>query len=215
MNKVNFPVWSDQIKETVKELNRVTNQFVQVRKKILSGSMTDCIWRTFSKNICDTLSYWTGNTYVGCRKEKSLEKAFQHFFEELYDFLLFCKNIDNPVLNKFANDSLYKGTLYRYLGHGNSKSANQAVIPEYNDIYVSWSKSPDNTYLQSKLYGIKTLLTCECDDTHYGIDLECFGVSLNSEQEVVFPTLKDKITNIEYKEEKTNYSSSACEKIVV
>lgn len=33
MNEVNFPVWSDQIEEAVKELNRVTNQFVQVRKK--------------------------------------------------------------------------------------------------------------------------------------------------------------------------------------
>lgn len=91
MNKVNFPVWSDQIKETVKELNRVTNQFVQVRKKILSGSMTDCIWRTFSKNICDTLSYWTGNTYVGCRKEKSLEKAFQRFLKSCMTFCCFVK----------------------------------------------------------------------------------------------------------------------------
>lgn len=197
MNKVNFPVWSDQIEEAIKELNRVTSQFVQVRKKFLSGSMTNSIWLIFSNNICAALSYWTGNTYVGCRKEKSLERAFQRFFEALYDFLLFCKNIDNPALNKIAEESLYKGTLYRYLGHGISKNANQEIIPEYNGIYVSWSKSPDNAYLQSKLYGIKILLTCECDDTYYGIDLEYFGVSRNSEHEVVFPTLKNKITNVQ------------------
>lgn len=80
MNEVNFPVCPDQIEEVVKELNRVTNQFVQARKKIISGNMAEHGWHTFRDNICTTLSYWTGNTYVGCRKEKSLEKSISTFF---------------------------------------------------------------------------------------------------------------------------------------
>lgn len=83
------------------------------------------------------------------------------------------------------------------MGHGDHENVNQAVVPEYNGIYVSWSKYPNNIYLQNKLYGVKTLLTCECDDTHYGIDLEYFRASRSSEHEVVFPTLKNKITNVQ------------------
>lgn len=57
---------------------------------------------------------------------------------------------------------------------------------------------PQNHYIESKLYGTMTLLTCEASEPHYGIDLNAFGVVRGDEAEVVFPTIADAITNIEY-----------------
>ena len=100
---------------------------------------------------------------------------------------------------KFANDTLYHGTIYRYLGHClENEIYDNIVEPEYNDIYVSWSKNPTNSYIESKLYGTKTLLTCKIENNYYGIDLEAFCVVRGNEAEVVFPTIKETITNIEY-----------------
>ena len=39
-----------------------------------------------------------------------------------------------------------------------------------------WSKQPQNHYIENKLYGTMTLLTCKVDEPYYGIDLEVFGV---------------------------------------
>lgn len=43
-----------------------------------------------------------------------------------------------------------------------------------------------------------TLLTCKIDEPYYGIDLEAFGVVRGEEAEVVFPTIKETITEIKY-----------------
>ena len=43
-----------------------------------------------------------------------------------------------------------------------------------------------------------TYLEAEIKSPYFGIDLEKFGSSRSFEREVVFPTLKDCVTNIKY-----------------
>lgn len=204
MNRVEFPIWSDEIEKSSAEIYRVTAQIKSVQKKLSTNDIlcSDDNFQIFYDNVCDTLNFWAGCTYVGRVKNKQIKKSFQAFFEALYDFLIFCKTQDNRfqrLLGKFADDALYQGTLYRYLGHGSSvDNIDKAIEPEYNNIWVSWSKNPTNSYVMSKLYGLKTILTCEVNGNHYGIDLNAFGVVKGEEAEVVFPTIKEMVTNIDY-----------------
>lgn len=210
MNEVHFPTWSDEEDKAIIEINRVTAQFQSVRKKLKTNDIIygDNNFNIFFKNIRETADYWTGCTYVGIRKNKSLQKAFQKFFQELSDFLLFCQQGDNSFLHplrSLADEALYQGKVYRYIGHGNaSGDCKSRIEPEYDGIYVSWSKKSNNHYVQSKLYGTMTFLTCDIDGTYYGIDLDAFGVVRGDEAEVVFPTIEERITEIQYIEEDTS-----------
>lgn len=203
MNKVNFSAWDNDVTQNVNEIYRVAAQIKSVQKKLPTNDITytDDNFKVFYDNIRRTLNFWTGRTYVGKRKNKSVQKAFQVFFMALYDFLLFCRREDNSILHllkDLADATLYRGTLYRYLGHSTSDSViNEKVEPEYNKIYVSWSKTPNNS-VTGKLCGTKTLLVCDVAEPHYGIDLEIFGVVRSNETEVVFPTIKETITDIKY-----------------
>lgn len=204
MNKAIFPMWDNEADKALNEINRVTAQIKTVQKKLPTNDIMcgDDDFNIFIENVCLTLNYWTGHTYVGHKKGKSIQKAFQVFFEALYDFLLFCQREDKSFLQPLkdlADDALYQGTIYRYLGHcSDDNDAERKVEPEYNCIYVSWSKKPNNHYIQGKLYGTKTLLTCVVSEPFYGIDLEAFGVVKGDEAEVVFPTVKEMITSIKY-----------------
>lgn len=206
MNKASFPMWDNEADKALNEINRVTAQINSVQKKLPTNDIMygDDDFKIFYHNVFQTLNYWTGHTYVGNKKGKSIQKAFQAFFEALYDFLLFCQREDKSFLHPLkdlADDALYWGTVYRYLGHcSDDNDTESKVEPEYNDIYVSWSKKPNNHYIQSKLYGTKTLMTCVIAEPYYGIDLEAFGVVRGDEAEVVFPTVKEMITDIQYLE---------------
>lgn len=199
MNKVNFSTWNLEVDKNVKEIYRVTDQIRNIGKRLKINDVTYDAFQTLYRNICVTLNFWTGHTYVGQRKQSQVQKAFQLLFEALYAFLLICRDLDNSTLQDLANESLYRGVVYRYLGHGSVKeNIYSKVEPQYNDIFVSWSKQPQNHYIESKLYGTMTLLTCEVSEPHYGIDLNAFDVVRGEETEVIFPTLADAITNIEY-----------------
>lgn len=199
MNKVCFPLWDNEVDKSITEIYRVTAQFKRVGERLEKHSISYEEFELFSNNIYQTLNFWTGHTYVGKKKQKALQKAFQAFFEALYSFLFTCRKLDNSMLQKFANESLYHGVLYRYLGHGSADdNIDNKVEPVYNNIYVSWSKKPQNYYIESKLYGVMTLLTCNIIEPYYGIDLEPFGVVRGDEAEVVFPTIKETITDITY-----------------
>ena len=199
MNKVNFSVWDNEVAKNVKEIYRVTDQIKNIDKRLKTNGVTYDTFQALCINICETLNFWTGHTYVGRRKQPQVQKAFQAFFEALYAFLFICRDLDNSTLQDLANKSLYRGVLYRYLGHDSlGDNIDSKVEPEYNNIYVSWSKKPQHHYIESKLYGTMTLLTCEVREPHYGIDLNVFGVVRGAEVEVVFPTFADAIKNIEY-----------------
>lgn len=196
MNKVSFSAWDNDVEEIIREINRVANQIQSVEKKLKTNDMLYDDFELFFDNVCQTLCQWIGHTYIGHKKDKSIQKAFQNFFEALYKFLIVCQEIDYYNLQQFAKRALFRGTLYRYLGHGSIKDSNSVVEPEYNDIYVSWSKHLKNSYIQSKLYGTITLLTCKVDEPYYGIDLDAFDVVKGKEAEVVFPTVKETIMEI-------------------
>lgn len=199
MNKVNFSAWDNEVDQNIKEIYRVTDQIKNIGKRLKINDVTFDAFQTLYENICETLNFWTGRTYVGQKKSKAVQKAFQAFFETLYAFLFICRDLNNSTLQDLAHESLYHGVLYRYLGHGSvEEDIDSKVEPQYNNIYVSWSKQPQNHYIESKLYGTMTLLTCEVSEPHYGIDLNAFGVVRGDEAEVVFPTIADAITNIEY-----------------
>lgn len=162
--------------------------------------------------ICCAFLKWLGDTYVGQRKEPDIEKLYQDFFVEIYN-LINTLNLD-PTSNLSLENELidkisYTGTLYRFLGSaipGNTVP----VCPEYNEIYVSWSKEPKNSYLRSKLYGPVTQLSCKVKSPYWGIDIEGFTdfyhkyinsnilIARANEREVVFPTIENCITSIRY-----------------
>jgi hypothetical protein len=203
MNKAIYPLWDNEIEIAVKEIYRVTAQIKSVQKKLPTNDIMhyDYDFKIFYDNVYATLSYWTGHTYVGHKKSKTIQKAFQAFFTSLYDFLLFCQReygSSLQPLKELAYAALYRGTIYRYLGHcSDDNDTESKVEPKYDGIYVSWSKNPNNHYIQSKLYGTKTLVTCVIDEPYYGIDLDAFGVVKGDETEVVFPTLQETVTSIE------------------
>lgn len=204
MKEANFPIWDNEIDIAAVEIKRVSAQIPGVIKKLKSGDITfeDTNFNLLVNNITKTLSYWTGHTYVGQEKDKMVQKAFQSFFGYLYDFLMFCLTEDRnsqQFYHGFADRALYQGNVYRYLGHcSGSGNYSEKIEPIYNDIYVSWSKKPDNPYILSKLCGTKTLLTCEIAEPYYGIDLDAFGVVRAEEQEVVFPTIMEMIKEVKY-----------------
>lgn len=202
MDKVKFPFWDDEVEKTMTEIYLVKEQIQSVGEKLKANDISEDDFRLFGGNVCQTLNYWTGHTYIGCKKDKSVQEAFQAFFEALYNFLFICRELDNPILQNIADKVLYRGFLYRYLGHGSRKgNTDNRVEPQCNNIYVSWSKRPENSYIESKLYGTMTLVTCRIDEPYYGIDLEAFGVTRGDEAEVVFPTVKETITDVRYIEE--------------
>lgn len=199
MNKVDFPLFSNEIDKAITEIYRVEGQIRSITKKLETNGILKSDFEVFLDNVWETLSYWTGKTYVGIKKEKSLQKAFQGFFEQLYSFILVCKDHESPMLRDFADGALYRGTLYRYLGRGCVEEiVSNAIEPEYNNIYVSWSKREKIPYIEDKLYGTMTLLTCKIDEPYYGIELEAFGVGRGQEAEVVFPTIAETVTEIRY-----------------
>ena len=174
---------TDNIKNYIKNNNRNTKEFfIQVLSDV--------------EEVCNC---WTGKTYVGQSKRQDLKNAYQDFFSNLMKMLLLCKTNNNQCENVAAKALLYQGKVYRYLGYGApSGCKKKAIVPEYDGLYVSWSKEPQNNYIEGKLYGKITWIEAEIKSPYFGIDLEVIGSSRGNEKEVVFPTLKDCVTNIKY-----------------
>ncbi len=141
-------------------------------------------------------------------------KNFQSFFTSFSDFLLYLKASSCDPLSleaEFLQNIIYHGTLFRYLG--SSDPENTAIIyPQYNMIFSSWSKTPKDHYILSKLYGPVTQLSCNVIPPYFGIDLEGFTafyhkyinphllIARPNEREVIFPTIKGLVFDINYLE---------------
>ena len=143
-----MPMFSDNIKEICNGLDIATKQ---IRKCINEEHMYDLCGQ-YIYNVCN---FWTGNTYVGIKKDQMVQNAFQTFFKELMKLLLILKSSPSSTQQEkdIANELLYQGDVYRYLGHGDSRKSNENIELQYNDLYVSWSKNAQRNYLESKLYG--------------------------------------------------------------
>ena len=186
-------LWSDDTKQIVKGITEAIENIVAYRNSNITSQKSFLDLGEDIGAICD---FWTGKTYIGKPKSKEIKEAFQCFFTELMQLLLMMKDSSKDYEVRVAKAMLYTGTVYRYLGE--SELYKKADTPIYNDIYVSWSKCPDNNYLLSKLYGPVTMMSCEIVAPLYGIDLDIIASSRGNEHEVVFPTIKKCITEIKY-----------------
>ena len=186
-------LWSDEIEKIVQGVTEGTNNITAYCE---NPNRSQTMLLSLGDDIVDICDFWTGKTYVGNDKNILVKNAFQLFFETLMKSLLFMSESDRDYELRLANAMLYRGPIYRYLG--NNYPTKNIVKPIYNNIYVSWSKNKTNNYIESKLYGTKTWLACEIAEPLYGIDLDAIGCSRANEREVVFPTIENCITQIEY-----------------
>ncbi len=161
------------------------------------------------KAIANVLAQWTGETYVGAVKERGVQNAFQRFFVEIFCLACELENKGYPTKTEreFVSCARYQGDIYRYIGSDSPCLKCEGV--EYNEIYVSWSKEKGNSYILSKLYSPIYLISAKLSDKFYGFDIERFerlysqishkqsNIAKGAEREVVFPTLKEVIVNIQ------------------
>ena len=193
-------------------MKNIMDEYVAFVKKYIDVRLTQGFIKNDLLNICvgmdRVLLEWTGNTYVGRRKEKETEQWYQKFFVSIHDFLKFCADNSHELSEmerSIAEKMMYRGSVYRYLGKCDSRNIRkkEIVYPEYNDVFVSWSKSETNYYILSKLYGPRTWMKAEIKEPYFGIDIhgfelwcrEWFGdssfITRGEEKEVVFPTIKE------------------------
>lgn len=186
-------LWSDETELIVQGITEATENIVAYRNSKNSSKES---LESLGEDIGVICDFWTGRTYVGSPKSKAIKDVFQKFFVELMKLLLSMKNSEKDYEVRVAKAMLYQGTIYRYLGHDHPSK--KVVVPKYNEIYVSWSKEPENDYIESKLYGPVTWMSCKIAEPLYGIDLDVIGSSRAGEHEVVFPTIEEYITEIKY-----------------
>ena len=186
-------LWGYETEKIAKGINEATDNIIACYQ---SAKRTCKMYKDVFSDVYTICDFWTGHTYVGVNKEDVVKEAFQKFFEALMTLLLNMRQDKDKDVRALAESLLYRGTVYRYLGH--SSPSSDTVEPIYDDIYVSWSKTKINTYIESKLYGPITRLTCEIQSPLYGIDLEVMGCSRGAEKEVVFPTMKDFVIEVEH-----------------
>ena len=188
-----YGLWSDEIDKIIKGISEATQNIGAYRK---APNRNPDMLTELGDDLRAVCCFWTGSTYVGSPKSDPIKMAFQAFFEELMQLLLFMKDSGLPFEEWVANAMLYRGTVYRYLGK--NYLSDEVVVPCYDGVYVSWSKQDGNSYLLSKLYGPVTKLTCEIAEPMYGIDLDILECTRGNEQEVVFPTFEQCIVEIQY-----------------
>ncbi len=189
-------LWGSDNEQIVKGVLEATENIASYRSS--SNTSIRALHNLF-EDIIEIGKFWTSNTYVGQPKDLAVKAVFQSFFEALMDLLLNMKNTGKKSERAIAEKLLYRGKVYRYLGNAYpSDDPDDIVKPVFDDIYVSWSKEPQNGYIRSKLYGPVTLLSCEISTPFYGIDLDELNCSRGNEHEVVFPTTKKCIIEIEY-----------------
>lgn len=102
---------------------------------------------------------------------------FKNFFKNLNYLIKYLTNNEEKLMQiekDFINEIKYYGIVYRYLGHAELTECKKRIIPEFNSIWVSWSKEKYNSYIETKLYGKRTRLYCNIKSCYYGIDLEAF-----------------------------------------
>ena len=202
--------WDSDYKENAQKIHGIACQIQTYTKRIEHG-ITQDQGEPLMKNIAVVLDNWTGATYVGDRKKKQLEKAFQAFFTALYDFIIECRNNDCYFNIESSSKILYRGMVYRYLGHQLGDVPDNSIVePIYNDIYVSWSKNQHDINIEKKLRYPMTWMAAEIKEPYYGIDLVGLAeaiselvktehrIAIRAEREVVFPTIKECISDIKY-----------------
>ena len=188
-----YDLWSGETDKIIKGISEATQNIGTYRK---APNRNPDMLMELGDDLRAVCCFWTGKTYIGSPKAEPIKMAFQSFFEELVQLLLFMKDSGMLFEERVANAMLYRGNVYRYLGK--NYPSDEVVVPCYDGVYVSWSKQDGNCYLLSKLYGPVTKITCEIAEPLYGIDLDILECTRGNEQEVVFPTFEQCIVEIQY-----------------
>lgn len=185
-------MWDNEYDKIAKEIDKATKSIISTLENDIDENVVE--------NIFKVCQFWIRNTYVGMEKNIKIQEAFQLFFENFMGLILAVRDkkidCDEDCRDDFSS-LLYNGIVYRRLGHGNSENCEKIIKPRFNNIYVSWNKERENTYLDTKLFGPVTMLKAEIKEPYYGIDLEKLGICAGNEKEVVFPTYKESIIDIE------------------
>lgn len=196
MEKIDCISETESVVGASMKIRLVAKQIESTQKSWVNSS--GIVPQILMDNIDKVLSYWSGNTFVGKRKESVLADAFQDFFKSLYQLFLVWRKSPQKDIRSFARSALYEGILYRYIGSCDKNHGNQHIEPEYDHLWVSWSKNAKNWYIEEHLYGAMTHLTCHIENPQYGIDLSAFGQSRGEENEVVYPMVEANIDRVEY-----------------
>ena len=91
-------------------------------------------------HIMAVLSKWTGETWVGHKKDKRTETVFQNFFEtfvNLIEYINFFEKMMSDMEKEFANMTVYNGVLYRYLGScspGIGEKRKKALMDKFKSV---------------------------------------------------------------------------------
>lgn len=196
-------MWYDDIDLSfIRNASNFITEYKAKRNRFIYRSKN---YKLLLHKIHDVLNIWTGYTYIGKKKDQDLSDAFQEFFSSFHDLLVHFKSNTASITKQERNlmDSvMYNGQVYRYIG--TSDCLNKHVVkPEYNNIYVSWSKEKQSDDIEKELYGTVTWIPANIKMPYFGIDLEGFDsiyrksthkrhpVSKANEREVVFPTIED------------------------
>lgn len=201
MEKIQYPQGYCNNEAIVDALHKTKEQFDIVKKIVQNGgSPSQEYIEVFYIDTQRAIQWWITYTYVGKEKPDQIKIAFQDFYQSLYQLLLAFKKSEVCVLRQFADEALYQGVIYRWLGYGEScASMETARNIIYDNIYVSWSKKPNiPKSIKDKLYGTITKITCEISGKYFAIDLMAFfNKPINDEDEIVFPTVKKLVTKTE------------------
>lgn len=202
------------------EKKSLMDEYVDDVKKYMNKRFTHDFVQDDLLSICagieKVLLMWTGDTYIGRKKDEKHEGFYQKFFVVINEFLMFCCKHSEELSDMerdLAEKMLYRGIVYRYLGTCDHRNYRKKIVvePEYNDIFVSWSKTETNSYIENKLYGPITWMKAEIKSPHYGIDIhgyelwcqewlgESSFITRGLEKEVVFPTIEASIVEIRHK----------------
>lgn len=178
------------LNEAIKEIN----EYINYRK---CNNYNDDLFKDMYLDFAKIVSYWVGNTYVGCEKNPLVVDIFDLFFATFMKLLLFLKESTHasPLEQKLYCNALYSGKLYRYIGNGDPLNIKQIDI-RYDNKYVSWTKKPKVSYLEGKFYGDYYIITAQTDVKQYGIDIHTLGIGREFEGEVIFPTIEKNTLNI-------------------
>jgi hypothetical protein len=103
-----YGLWSDETEKIIKGNSEATQNIGAYRK---APNRNPDMLTELGDDLRAVCCFWTGSTYVGSPKAEPIKMAFQAFFEEFMQLLLFMKGSGLLFEERVANAMLYRGTV--------------------------------------------------------------------------------------------------------
>lgn len=203
LRKISFNGCKDNLIDYVGEITEATAQIRAEFDFLVKTNSPSPNHSLVLDNMQSVLSVWQSNTYLGVMKPSVLRSVFHRFFEAVLDLILTMRSSISEDDRDYANNSLYQGRVYRWLGYSGGEDEDKDVIVNYDNLYASWSTLPRCSYTLSKLYGKVKRVTLDIPVGHFGLYLPVLSCEFTKvhEQEVVFPVLEEYVVAVELKED--------------